>query len=465
MSMPATDVAAFKALAALCVLLATPALGVQPVEVLPPVPTKVVRESRERPDIADEQSPKGLRVVQISTDPELASHHLYPEAHMFTPDSKRFVFHRMSAKGRVGGQFWLCDIADNFALRQLTDEKGAHGRVAVSPDGKWMYYLVDRTRAPERLLKLKRLSLETFERHTLLVLDGPIPGTDIRPKSLHGASAVSSDGKRLCTFAFLGDGKTENPPFGILVFDLEKPSVKLIFQGTHFNNMHLQYCRSLDPALSHDILIQHNHGSVIGPRGQTLKLVGGAGADLHVIRDDGTHWRDVPIGRDGVLAHTGHEQWRGRMGTVISSMHNGQTRRHHLFESWPIPTDDATSHKGSAIPGARNIDLTRTVAFTNFNHFSMSLCGVHIVARHERQKRGDDLKLYIGTLRPGEDTCLKVQYLLSPKSARGKEAFRRGQSDKPRPFFSPDARMVFFHSNIDGPCQIFVATGYEFPEF
>jgi len=435
------------------------------VEVLPPVSAEVVRESRERPEILDESSPKGLRVVQISTNPEFTSHHLYPEAHMFTPDSKRFVFHRMRVQGRSSGQSWLCDIEDNFALRQLTDGREASGRGAVTPDGKWMYYLTDRTRAPERLLKLKRLSLETFERHTLLVLDGSIPGADQWPTRLHGASSLSSDGKRLCTCAFLGDGKTDNPPFGILVFDLEKLSAKVIFQGPHFNNMHLQYCRSLDPLLSHDILIQHNHGSEIDRNGRTLKLVGGAGADLHVIRDDGTKWRDIPIGRDGIYAHTGHEQWRGRMGTVISSMRSRKAGKHRLFESWAIRTDDTTSHKGSAIPGARNIDLTRTVPFTDFNHFSMALSGMHIVARHERQKKGDDLKLYIGTFRPGENTCLKVQYLLSPKAARAKDGFRRGQSDKPRPFFSPDARMVFFHSNIDGPCHVFMVTGYKFPEF
>ena len=157
-----------------------------------------------------------------------------------------------------------------------------------------MYYFVDRTRSPERLLKLKRVSLEDFTRQTLMVLDGPIPGTNDRPTGLHGASSLSSDGKRLCTYGCLGDGKSDNPPYGILVFDIQKRSVKLIFKGKHFNNMHLQYCRSLDPALSHDILVQHNHDSVVDRTGKTINLVGGDGADLHVIRDDGTHWRDIP---------------------------------------------------------------------------------------------------------------------------------------------------------------------------
>jgi hypothetical protein len=52
-----------------------------------------------------------------------------------------------------------------------------------------------------------------------------------------------------------------------------------------------------------------------------------------------------------------------------------------------------------------------------------------------------------------------VQYLLSPKWAESEEGF------KPRPFFSPDEQMVFFHSDVDGPSQIFMAEGYEFPAF
>ena len=68
------------------------------IKIEPPTSDRVVYESKERPDILDEKSPKGLRLVQISTDPSMISHHMYPEAHMFTPDSKRFIFHRMPTK-------------------------------------------------------------------------------------------------------------------------------------------------------------------------------------------------------------------------------------------------------------------------------------------------------------------------------------------------------------------------------
>ena len=88
----------------------------------PPASTTVVRESSARPDFLDAHCPQGLRVVQISTNPEMAGHHIYPEAHMFTPDSTRFVFHRMGVEDSSRGAFWLCDIEDGFSIRQLTVE-------------------------------------------------------------------------------------------------------------------------------------------------------------------------------------------------------------------------------------------------------------------------------------------------------------------------------------------------------
>ena len=404
----------------------------------------ILYERKDRPDFRDAHTSEGLRVVQISTDPSRNSQHMYPESLMFTPDSKRFVFHRSRSGDPTRGDYWLCDIEDDFGLRQLTEEPDVRGRVAVSPDGKWMYYFVDRTPS-EGVLEVKRVSLETFVRESFFTLAGPIPGTTFRPMRPHGASSISVDGKRLCTYVRLDDGKAEQL-FGILIFNLERPSVTLIFKGAHFSNMHVQYCRSEASALSRDILIQHNH-------------VDDLGADLHVIRDDGTCWQDIPVARDGRYRHTGHEQWRGRMNTVISSIRDIAARNsHRLIESWPIATDAATSHLGSRIPGARNTDLTRDIDDTGFNHFHVDASGMHIVVRQERQKGEADLTFCIGTFSPGKEAVLRMQYLLRPKSPLSSEK-QRGlyHANKPRPFFSPDGRMVFFHSVVDDTCHIFMA--------
>ena len=429
----------------------------------PPVSNDVIYESRGRQDILDEYSPEGLQVIQITTSLKMTSHHLYPERHMFTPDSKRFIFHRMPAKGTSTGDYWICDIEDNFSVRQITDEREIRG-MAVSPCGKWMYYCIeDTTQSPGSVLKLKRLSLEDYKRETIYILDGPIPGTNHKPSRL-SLRSISSDGKRLCAQAFLGDGKTENAPFGILVFDIEKISLKLIFKGKFFNNMHLQYCRSLDPIRSHDILIQHNHNWIVDQKGERIKKINDEGCDLHVIRDDGANWRDIPIGRDGIILHHGHQQWRGRMGTVLTSVTNKANRRIGIFEGWPIATNQNTSHLGSGISGGRYNDLCRNAEHTSFDHFSVDISGMHVVARNERRFKGDDLTIYIGTITPGEYGYLKVQYLLNTKTDSSKRGWFRGQSDRPRPFFSHDASMAFFHSNLDGLSQIYMVTGYKFPE-
>ena len=71
-------------------------------------------------------------------------------------------------------------------------------------------------------------------------------------------------------------------------------AVSLAIHGPTWCNMHPQYSRSLDPEASHDILIQENHGNQADVRGSITRLVGGEGADIHVIRDDGSNFRNLP---------------------------------------------------------------------------------------------------------------------------------------------------------------------------
>ena len=427
----------------------------------PPASDRTVRESRKRDDFVGRRSPSALEVIQLSSDPEFASHHIYPEAHMCAPDSSSFVFHRMSAAGEDTGHLWLCDMEDDFSLRRLTDEPGARG-TAVSPDGEWMYYLADAARSADAAVMLKRVSLRDFHRETLLALDGPIPGAERRPARVYGLLSISSDGQRICAVAFLGDGQPDMPRFGLLVFELEKPSVICVFKGAEFSNLHPQYCRSTDPELSRDIMIQHNHGCACDRAGNFVRVSGGDGADLHVIRDDGTNWRDVPLGRDGENFSTGHEQWRGRTGAVYSAIIHVPTRAQHIYEATPIPTDETTSHQGFSAPGARFVNLTRNIPYARFNHFSGDPSGERLVLRNERERPDDDLEFFLASRLEGDTPELEVRYLLSPRTTPDSEKRReRGQMDKPRPFMSPDARTVFFHSNLDGPSHIFLARGYE----
>ena len=58
-----------------------------------------------------------------------------------------------------------------------------------------------------------------------------------------------------------------------------------------------------------------------------------------------------------------------------------------------------------------------------------------------------------------------MRHLVGTRSDATREKVRGlYHGDKPRPFLSPDGKMVLFHSNVDGPCQIFAVTGFAFPE-
>ncbi|HUU28853.1 MAG TPA: hypothetical protein VM123_13665 [archaeon] len=429
------------------------ALAKYPVE--PPVYNEIIRESRERPDLLDQNSPEGLLVVQITTNPAVGSNNVYTEAQIFTPDSKRFVFIRQ-------GNLWLCDLEDDFSLRQITDENGAMAP-SVSPDGKWMYYFVNNTSTFGGALYLKRVSLENFTRQTLLKQEGPIPGTKYRPNGPFTLSSISSDSKRLCIAAFLGDGKTVNAPFGLLVFDLENSSVKLVFKDQGFHNAHPQYCRSTDPLLSHDIMLQNNHGDSLLVTGRCVRSVSGREGDLHVIRDDGTNWRDIPVGRDSVQFIQGHEQWLGRSGAVLSAMRIRAGERageRPIFLAWPIPTDEKTSHLGVNIPGGKYVEITRNIIDSDIWHFSSDLTGMYLVSdtyRIDKETGKPLVRLVLGTLSDGDNPELKVEHLLNTGSSGRNPAH-------PHPFFSPDNRMIFFNSDVDRIVQVFMVTGYKFPE-
>ncbi len=434
------------------------------------VDTPIVRESREKPDLLGEESPKGLRVVQVTTDSRINNSHIYMESHVFTPDSKRFVYQQFREfysddHGRTSREaiLCLCDIDDGLSLRQLTDEKGATAP-SVSPDGKYMYYIVDQTIPGGGRAMLKRVSLDSYKRETLLVIDSPLPGTSCSPSKFYVLSTISSDGKRIAASAFLGDGETEGAPWGLLVFDLTNCSVRLIYEHPEFCNMHPQYCRSREKEASHDIMIQHNHGSLSDSRGKNINLTDiKLGGDVHVIRDDGTNWRDMPWGRDGEEFIHGHQCWRGEGLSAIGGVWIGTKDpvRRPIVEAWPVRTDESTSHRGKKLPGARRNIITRNIENPRFNHSAFDPSGTKMVSDDIRYaadgRRGEDCRLYVGTLPKGEDACLKVRYLLHPGCSWS------GWLAHPHPFLSPDGKKAFFNSDIDGNLQIWMVDGYEYP--
>ncbi len=201
------------------------------------------------------------------------------------------------------------------------------------------------------------MRLDGTERTTIRVVDSALPGTKWRPSGIYPLSTISSDGRRIAISAFLGDGQTEGAPFGLMVFDIEKATVDLILSGPTWCNLHPQFCRSTDPEAARDILVQENHGNVADAGGRITKLVGGDGADIHVIRDDGTRFRDLPWGRDGNEFCQGHQCWRGQSSWAITSTGTRRPAEAQLIEGRAAPH---AGHIGLKTPGGVRNDLSRT---------------------------------------------------------------------------------------------------------
>lgn len=405
---------------------------------------------RLRPDLLDANSPEGTVVVQLTDDPAMPASHVYMEAQVFSPDSTRFVLHHSctahgGSREDPNHQYLVCDLTDGYSLHPITEELGATAP-SVSPDGQWLYYLVDRTEVGGGQLFLKRVKLDGTERETLLVLDRGLRGTRAFPSRIYALSTISSDGCRLAAAAFLGDGQTEDAPYGLLLFDLVTGEVRLVLEGASWCNLHPQYSRAPEAEASHDILVQENHGNAHDARGRITTLVGHPGGDIHVIRDDGTNRRDLPWGRDGVEFCQGHQCWRGRSEWAITSTHGERGSR--LIEGLPAPH---AGHLGLATPAGVRNDLTRDLPKPQFCHFGCDAAGERLLS--DAGPTDDGGRLFLARLgEPGRDAVTAWRYLLNPRSSWRKEAHVH-------PFLSPDGTMGFFNSDESGTLQAYAVTG------
>jgi hypothetical protein len=407
---------------------------------------------KPRPDLLDSRSPEGVEIFQLTTEAEVPASHLYMEAQIFTPDSARFVLHRSahahgSDKNDALHQYLLCDIANGCELSPLTSEVGATG-ASVSPEGETLYYFVNETEINGGRLRLNRVQLDGTGRETLVVVDTALPGTKYRPSHIYPLSSISSDGKRITISCFLGDGQHENDTWGLMVFDIEKATVNLIIEGPSWCNMHPQYSRSTDPQQCHDILIQENHGNTTDAGGNVTLLVGGDGADIHLIRDDGTNFRNLPWGRDGNEFCQGHQCWRGRSEWAITSTGTKQPPEAQLIEGREAPYE---GHVGLNTPGGVRNDLSRDFENPHFYHFATDIAGQRLIT--DCGPLCDQASIWTAKFgEPGMEALSDWTYLLSPRSTCLKGAHIH-------PFLSPDGTMGFFNSDESGLLQAYMVTG------
>lgn len=407
-----------------------------------------------RPDLLDAAVRDRLELVQLTTDNELGASHIYMEAQIFAPDGQRFVLQRSghahgSERNDPNHQFMRCDIDDGYSLHPLTEELGTTGP-SLSPDGKYLYYFVDASsRRRGGRIMLKRVNLDGTDRRTLSAIDHFLPGTRFRPRRLYTLSTISSDGQRLAISACLDNQPTEGPlPYGLMVFDTQTGAVELVLHGPTWTNMHPQYCRSSDPERMHDILIQENHQRQMNAQGEYIKPADPAGADIHVIRDDGTCFRDMPWGRDGKEFCQGHQCWRGRSGWAITSTQLYNPTRAELIESLPVA---ASGHRGLAAPGGIRNVLSRDFPEPQFHHFATDRAGERLVTDAEPfTPEGRVMLARFG--KPGESPLVDWTCLARPRSSGVKASHMH-------PFLSPDGKMVFFNSDESGLLQAYAIRG------
>jgi len=404
-----------------------------------------------RPDLLDAESPQGMEVLQLTTEEGVRGTHVYMEAQIFTPDSRRFVLHRSA--GPHGGdkndpehRYLLCDIENGCSLSPITDELGPTAP-SLTPDGKTMYYFVDRTEIGGGSLTLKKVELDGTKRETVMVIDGNLPGTPFRPSRIYPLSTISSDGKRLALSCFFGNGRTNYTVWGLLRFDLDEATVEPILYGHSWCNVHPQYSRSPDPEASHDILIQENHGNVCNADGHCTSSVNGLCCDIHVIRDDGTRFREMPWGRDGEEYCQGHQCWRGRTAWGITS--TGRSGSQELIEGTAAPY---AGHRGKVGPEVVRNDLSRGFDRTpRFCHFGTDINGTRLVTDFVPDPQNG--MVYLAELgEPGKDAVRNWTYLLNTRSSVANDGHLH-------PFCSPDGRMAFFNSNESGILQAYMIRG------
>jgi len=353
----------------------------------------------------------GAQVIQLTSAAYLHTH-IYPEAPVFTPDSRRFVYARFAALDQPR-QYWLCDLTSH-CLSPLTDEPSVYGPV-VTPGGQFLLYMaLDEDDPRNPAVELRRLSLEH-----------PDQGSEAlwRREGLrqpYGLGTVSHEGRFYATKVSLPNGSA-----GILVVDVDARAGRVVHEHPELFNAHPQF----EPSASRDLLLQHNRGGVLDSAGRIQRVVGEEGATLYVIEREGTNARPLPIGAPHTPSCQGHQVWQGASGRVLATVT-------HNFR-------DASGREGNLLSVAPGEGRPTTVSGDyHFTHVAASPDGRYFVCDVAPA----------GTIVVGS-TATGTTRVFCESGA----SFGRPQYTHPHPFFSPDLSHILFNSDRTGLAQIYAA--------
>lgn len=404
----------------------------------------------------DSRSPKGIRVTQPVVDPKGASL-IYPDQPCFLSDGRSFVFH--GSEGTA-----VCYPGKKVRTRKLFKDSRSRP-IVVTFDGRFVYY-AEHSDKKGGSVTLFRKDLETFRSERLFQAQGKLPGTKL-PALKFNPATVSSDNRRVAGSMFLGDGKTKDAPYGIVALDLDSGLACIAAEHRDFLNPHLRYCRSTEAEASHDLLIQMNHGARIEADGRAALLLGppsDGGVDIHVVRDDGANWRDLPWGRDGKESLIGHQIWRGdtRAAATVTLENPDNSygwadgSRQDVLAGWPVKASP-NAHRGRLTPGGRRVWLSEGFKKARFCHLCSDASGLKFVFDtfpiFDGERAG--MQIFVGSAK-NETSPLKFRYILNSRVTFGGPAGYHAH-----PVLSPDGSRLMFNSMASGTRQFYMVTDFE----
>ena len=399
--------------------------------------------------------PDVCTVRQLSHDPSGATL-IYPDQPSFLYDGGRLIYN--SASGPMIG-----DIA-TLQVRPLFSDGRKH-HVHVSPDGRFVFWQT-RDENDKNAFSIWRMSVEGGEATQVFRASDRLPGTEVRASAFN-LHTISLDNQRAAGAAWLGDGTQADAPYGVVSIDFARGQACLAAAAPDLINTHLQYCRASDPEAGHDLLVQMNHGAHTDATGKSLILLGppeDGGCDVHVVRDDGTHWRDMPWGRDGRESCIGHQVWRGRTTEAVTVTLQNQDRsygwaegaRQAVVSGRGVAADPAKPHRGRIGRAAFRTHLSRGCARPRFCHLCCDNSGLQFVCDtfpvFDGKRAG--MQIFAGQA-PDMDSPVKFRRLLNTCVT-----FNANNGYHAHPILAPDGRAILFNSDVTGQRQVYLITDF-----
>ncbi len=404
------------------------------------------------PEFLDPHSPEGVSVYQLTPE-EKRSEPVYPDSPGFLEGGRSLLLQTSS-----GPQ--ICHFDDGGRLEPLRDRVPDLRGARLAGDGR--HVVCTRGEPSDDTIVFHRMDLFTGEIEKVFIGKGTLPGTLLPVTGLH-IETTSWDGTRLGAHGYLDYQRKCDGAHGIVILDTEIGRTEVVF-SQRYPHAHLRYCPSPEPTLRRTLMVQHHHEREVAENGKEIRhpwSPDDRGVDLHVLRDDGSGWSDLPFGRDGDESCIGHQVWHGEDGAVAAVMLQNRDNsygwadgtRQHAVTGTAVPSDPGDEHCGARGREAYRRYLSRPEESPRLCHLHADRSGLRFTFDTFPVWSGDraGMAIYLGESREFGGS-LKFRYLLNTGTVL------RGGCHA-HPILSPDGDALFFTSDYHGSPQAYMVTG------